>query len=175
METSRALMLGGLIGLGAVCLTALPELLPAAVADDQPMRTLLHSASQLGATPIDPDKLLKWDFKMEPGVSIKPIKESSIRKIGYGHVTVVDVMETDSGVYSTDGLASANIQYPGIIKEPKADAAPAPMLWLWSDGRWASAIAFSASSFVAVTPFKGGKLVVTDGGSCVVRENALYC
>jgi len=128
-------MLGGCIGLGALFLAALPDLLPAAVADDQPMRTLLRSASQLIPSPTDPDTLLKWDFKVDPGVSIEPVSETSIKKIGYGHVTYVDVMETESGVYSTDGLNSPNVTYPGIHKEPKV-AAAAPMMWFWSDGHW---------------------------------------
>lgn len=173
METSRALMLGGFIGLGALFLAALPDLLPAAVADDQPMRTLLRSASQLIPSPIDPDSLLNWDFKVEPGVSIEPVSESSIKKIGYGHTTYVDIMETASGVYSTDGLNSPNIQYPGITKEPKVAAAP--ILWFWSDGHWSSVAAFSAGSTVGASPFEGGKPVAADAGACAVLDNTVYC
>ena len=173
METSRALMLGGFIGLGALFLAALPDLLPAAVADDQPMRTLLRSASQLIPSPIDPDSLLKWDFQVEPGVSMEPVSESSIRKIGYGHITFVDVMETESGVYSTDGLNSPHIQYPGIIKEPKVAAAP--ILWFWSNGHWSSLAAFSAGSSVAVTPPGGDEPIASDSGGCATLDNAVYC
>ena len=175
METSRALMLGGFIGLGAAVLMAVPDLLPPAVADDQPMKTLLKSASELWPSTLDPSKLVKWDYYAQPGISIEPVAESTIRKIGYGRTTFVSVMETDSGAYSSDGLASPNIEYPGIIKEPKA--APSPMLWLWGNGHWASASAYSAGSFVVVTPIDGGKagLVVTDDNLCVVRSNAVYC
>lgn len=173
METTRALMLGGFIGLGAVFLTTLPDMLPAAIADDQPMRTLLRSASQLIPTPIDPDSLLNWDFKVAPGISIEPISETSIRKIGYGRTSYVDVMETESGVYSTDGLGSPHVQYPGIGKEPKP--ATAPMLWFWNDGRWSSIAAFTSGSSAVVTPLTGGSLVTTDAGTCVVLDNAVYC
>jgi hypothetical protein len=175
METSRALMLGGFIGLGAAVLMAVPDLLPPALADDQPMKTLLQSANELWPPAFNPDRLVKWDYYVQPGISIEPITEQTVRKIGYGRSTFVTVMETESGVYSTDGLASPNIQYPGIVKEPKA--APSPMLWLWGDGRWASASAFSAGSFAVTTSIDGGKgkLIVTDDTLCVVRENAVYC
>jgi hypothetical protein len=166
-------MLGGFIGLGALFLAALPDMLPAAVAEDQPMRTVLRSASQLLPSPVDPSSLVNWDFQVEPGVSVEPVSETSIKKIGYGHTSYVDVMETESGVYSTDGLNSPNIQYPGITKEPKVAAAP--ILWLWSDGRWSSVAAFGAGSSVIVTPFKGGRLVTTDSGQCAVFHNAVYC
>lgn len=155
---------------------AVPDMLPPALADDQPMKTLLQSANDLWPSTLDPSKLVKWDYFVQPGVSIEPLAEQTVRKIGYGRSTFVTVMETESGVYSTDGLASPNIQYPGIVKERKAEA-PAPMLWLWGDGRWLSASAYSAGSFTVVTPLDGGKgkLVVTDDTLCVVRENAVYC
>ena len=177
METSRALMLGGCIGLGAAVLMAVPDLLPPALADDQPMQSLLKSASELWPPAFDPSTLVKWDYYAQPGISIEPVAEQTVRKIGYGRSTFVSVMETESGVYSTDGLASANIQYPGIVKEPRATPAAAPMLWLWGDGRWASVGAFSAGSFAVVTPIEGGKgrVVVTDDTLCVVREDAVYC
>ncbi len=176
METSRALMLGGFIGLGAAVLMAVPSLLPPAMADDEPMKTLLKSANDLWPSTLDPSKLVKWDYYTQPGISIEPIAENTIRKIGYGRTTFVSIMETESGVYSSDGLASPNVQYPGIVKEPKA-VAPSPMLWLWGNGKWASASAYSAGSFTVVTPIDGGKgkLVVTDDNLCVVRDNAVYC
>lgn len=175
METSRALMLGGCVGLGAAVLLAVPALLPSAMADE-PAKTLLKSASDLWPSPIDTSKLVKWDYVTEPGISIEPVAESTIRKIAYGKTTFVTVMETDSGVYSSDGLASPNVEYPGIVKQPKAGT-PSPMLWLWGDGKWASANAYTAGSFTVVTPIEGGrgKLVVSDDNLCVVRESAVYC
>lgn len=174
METSRAIALGGVIGLGAVVLMSVPEFLPRAVADEQPMRTLLKSAAELFPPALDPSKLLKWDFTVQPGTSIEPIRESTVRKIAYGKTTFVEVMETASGVYSSDGLASPNVQYPGIVKTPKPG--PLPILWFWGEDRWASAAAFNAGSFTAVTPLEqDGELVVTDEGSCVVHEDSVYC
>lgn len=173
MNATRAIMLGVAIGLGGAALMALPNVLAPAVADEQPAEVLSSTPNQLWPPAFDPDKLVKWDYYVQPGISIEPERESTVRKIGYGVTTMVQVMQTESGIYSTDGLASPNIQYPGIIKERKP--AIAPMLWLWSDGHWASASAFSASSFVSMTPFKGGALVTSDEGQCVVRKDSVYC
>jgi len=173
VETLRAVALGGAIGLGAVVLMSVPEFLPRAVADEQPMRSLLKSAAELFPPAADPSRLLNWDFAVEPGTSVEPIRESTVRKIAYGRTTFVQVMETESGVYSSDGLDSPNVQYPGIVKTPRPGTSP--ILWFWGDNKWASATAFNAGSFIAFTPFEGGQLVVTDEGSCVVQGNSVFC
>jgi hypothetical protein len=54
----------------------------------------------------------------EPSVSMVPESSVEIRKIGYGRTQFVNVVTTSSGTYSTDGLRSPNIKYPGIHVEP---------------------------------------------------------
>lgn len=173
MDATRAVMLGGAIGLGAALLLALPTILPPAIAGEEPARTLLSTPNELWPPAFDPDRLIKWDYYVQPGVSIEPVAESTVRKIAYGHTTFVRVMETESGVYSTDGLASPHIEYPGIIKEPKREANR--FLWSWEHGRWVASAPFSAGSFVSVTPFEGGALVVTEDGNCAVLGRSVYC
>jgi hypothetical protein len=53
-----------------------------------------------------------------PDVSLTPESASTVRKIGYGRTHFVEVATTATGTYSTDGLASPNVRYPGIFKEP---------------------------------------------------------
>ncbi|WMT87893.1 hypothetical protein NO932_04615 [Pelagibacterium sp. 26DY04] len=47
-------------------------------------------------------------------VSLEPISTAVVRKVGYGHVTEVNIATTSTGTYSSDGLASPHVLYPGI-------------------------------------------------------------
>lgn len=173
MDATRAIMLGGIVGLGAAVLLALPDILPAAMAEEEPMHTLLSTPNEVWPPAFDPDKLMKWSYYVQPGVSIEPIKETVVRKIAYGRTTFINVMETSTGVYSTDGLASSHIQYPGIIKEAKPS--PYAGLWYWSGRRWVSTAPVSAGSFVSIIPFDGGSLLTTEDGNCVALKSGVYC
>lgn len=173
MDATRTIMLGGAIGLGAAFLLLLPEVLPRAVADEEPMRTLLSSPSEIWPPAFDPDRLARWSYYVQPGISVEPVKETVVRKIGYGRSSFVNVMETTSGVYSSDGLASPHIQYPGIVKQPKPSEDAG--IWLWHDRHWVAAAPLSAGSFVSIIPFDGGSLVTNDNGNCVVLKTSVYC
>jgi hypothetical protein len=173
MDATRTIMLGGAIGFGAVVLLALPSVLPRAVAEEQPMKTLLSTPSEIWPPAFDPDLLMRWSYYVQPGVSVEPIRETVVRKIGYGRTSFVNVMETASGVYSTDGLASPHIQYPGIIKEQKPS--PAAGLWYWSGRQWVAAATAGADSFVAIIPLDGGSPPAAEDGNCVAVRNSLYC
>lgn len=170
MDATKTIMLVGAIGLGASLLLSLPNVLPRAVAEEEPMRTLLSTPGEIWPPAFDPDRLMRWDYYVQPGVSVEPIRETVVRKIGYGHSTFVNVMETASGVYSTDGLASPHIQYPGIIKElkPSRDAG----LWYWSGHEWVASAPVGADSFVLIMPLDR---LPTEDGNCVAVEDSLYC
>jgi hypothetical protein len=173
MDATRSIMLLGAIGLGAAVLLSLPEIMPRAVAEEEPMRTLFRTPNEVWPPAFDPDKLMRWSYYVQPGVSIEPIKETVVRKIAYGRTTFVNVMETASGVYSTDGLASPHIQYPGIIKEPKPSADAG--VWYWSGRKWVASAPFTAGSFVSIIPFAGGSLLTTEDGNCVALGKSVYC
>ncbi|HTJ56109.1 MAG TPA: hypothetical protein VL418_00910 [Devosiaceae bacterium] len=53
----------------------------------------------------------------ESNVSLEPESDTVIRKIGYGQTNFVHIITTPSGTYSSDGLFSPNIRYPGIHVE----------------------------------------------------------
>ncbi len=159
-------------GAVAVLLLALPKFLPPAIANEEPARTLLSTADELFPPRIDPDKLLKWDFTVDPGVSTEPLREHVVRKIAHGRTSFVRIVETATGVYSSDGMTSPHIQYPGIVKERRRELAG---LAYWTGKGWRLALPFTAGSFVTVTPLDGGDLVVTNGGTCVVTGNSLRC
>src|SRR5690242_8356835 len=115
--SARVIMWSGIAGTVGALLLALPQMLPPAIADEQPMKTLLSSANELFAPAVDPDELVRWDFTVDPSVSTEPIRQSTVKKIAYGHATTVHVVETSTGVYSSDALTDPHIQYPGITKE----------------------------------------------------------
>ena len=41
----------------------------------------------------------------------------TVRKIGYGQTSIVNIITTSSGVYSSDALTSPHVLYPGIHVE----------------------------------------------------------
>jgi len=172
MDATKTIMLGGAIGLGAALLLSLPDILPRAVAQEEPMRTLLRTPREVWPPAFDPDMLMRWNYYVQPGVSVEPIRETVVRKIGYGRTTFVNVMETTSGVYSTDGLASPHIQYPGIVKEMKPSLKAG--LWFWSGRQWVASAPDGAGSFVSIIPFDGSQGTTGDG-NCVAVEDSLYC
>ena len=172
MDATKTIMLGGAIGLGAALLLSLPNVLPRAVAEEEPMRTLFSSPREIWPPAFDPDLLMRWNYYVQPGVSVEPIRETVVRKIGYGRTTFVNVMETASGVYSTDGLASPHIQYPGIVKEMKPS--PKAGLWFWSGGQWVASTSVGADSFVSIIPFDGSQAPTGDG-NCIAVEDSFYC
>jgi hypothetical protein len=147
-------------------------MLPPALANEQPTKTLLSSASEIFPPPFDPSSLVKWTYELEPSVSTEVVKESTIKKIGYGNTEIVHVLQTPSGTYSTDALQSPHVEYPGVIKKRTHDQLG---LAFWHNGRWIMQKAMTAGSFVTITKFDGGSLIVTDDGMCVTRKDGYIC
>jgi hypothetical protein len=167
-------MAGGAIAALLVGLLVFPSLLPPAIADEEPAKALLSSMDELLPPRFDPDSLAKYDFTVEPGVSEAVIDTRTVRKIGYGRTQFVEIVTTPSGVYSSDGLASPYIRYPGIHKQWKG--IPHGRLALWTKGKgWTAYNEVSAGSFVSISAFEGGELLTTEDGSCVLFDRAAYC
>lgn len=55
-----------------------------------------------------------YQIAYSPSVSLEPISATSVRKVGYGRVSEVNIAITSSGTYSSDGLVSPHVLYPGI-------------------------------------------------------------
>lgn len=56
----------------------------------------------------------QYEIAYDANVSLEPITSSVVRKVGYGRVREVNIAQTSSGTYSSDGLVSPHVQYPGI-------------------------------------------------------------
>jgi hypothetical protein len=165
---------GSIVGLLAAGMLALPSLLPAALADEEPAKSALSSKDELWPPRFDTSKLVKFDFDIEPSVVTDVVSTQTVRKIGFGKTEFVEVITTPSGTYSTDGLTSSHIRYPGIHKELKRTSPGHIAFWSGSTG-WVAFKAIDAGSFVSITPFAGGQLVTSDAGNCVFVGKSAYC
>ena len=150
-QTRRAFLTGGLAGFLMAGTLALPSILPPAIADEEPVRTLLRTAEQIFPEPLNEDTFAKPEWTVEPWVSTDVISQTSVRKIGYGRTTFVTISKTATGTYSSDGLQSPYIRYPGIVRNSEP------------------------GSFLTIVPFKGGKAYIGSGGACVRVKYGIYC
>ena len=103
-------------------LLATPAIFPQAFADE-PQSHLLDTAKDLLPAPVfDPKSLRKFDVDInDKQVSTEVTHRDVVTKIGFGQRTVVSIITTPSGTYSSDGLVSPYVRYPGIDVTPKAD------------------------------------------------------
>jgi hypothetical protein len=110
----RTIALTGLAGAVVASLFAVPAFLPAAMAQEEPARTLLSSKETLFPLPLDPNIFAKYDVVFDDSVSTEVIRQQSVTKIGFGKVTNVTIVTTPSGTYSSDAITSPYVKYPGI-------------------------------------------------------------
>jgi hypothetical protein len=103
---------GGLAAIIAGALVA-PSLFPAAFAAE-PQKHLLDAASEFFPKPFDPSTLRKFDISVDDSVSTKVQRSDTVQKIGFGKRTIVSIVTTPSGTYSSDAIASPYVRYPGI-------------------------------------------------------------
>lgn len=171
------------LGLGVSGALALPSFLPvaSAVADEQPMKSLLRSTTQLFPKQLDGSVFVKPDWTVEPWVSTEATDTQTVRKISFGRTTFVTVATTRTGVYSSDAIGSPHIRYPGINGDiadatVTSDAAPVGLIGTWDGDRWAVQKSLTAGSFVTVVPFGGGQALIDENTACAFMANgSVYC
>jgi hypothetical protein len=99
---------------------------------------------------IDPSRLVKFEERdyvvdYEDWVATDPLSTTQVKKIEAGKVSYVTITTTATGTYSTDGMFSNHIQYPGISVAP---AGPATNFFhYWSNGLWTGFSTGNAGSF----------------------------
>lgn len=137
---------GGLIGLVVAGSLALTNVLPPAVADEEPFRTLLSTGEE-----ILPDEPLPAFFKphwtIEPSVNTDIVKRRTIRKIGYGRTEFVEIVTTPTGTYSSDAITSPYVRYPGI-HDTRPDRGG--LFAFWNGSGWTHFEADGANSIVVI-------------------------
>lgn len=78
-----------------------------------------YADGQFGSGPAPLSTLVKfgdreYELTTADWVSLDPISSSTVRKIGYGRITEVSIATTSTGTYSSDGMVSPHVRYPGI-------------------------------------------------------------
>lgn len=141
---TRQMLLG--MTLGATSAMALAAIGPGVVLD--------AFADEMPAG-FDTSKLVKFDGRdyevdYADWVSTDPISSATIKKIEGGRVTYVSVTTTATGTYSTDGLTSRHVLYPGIdVTEVAPGAGNA--ISFWTNGHWYDFTSFAGNSFLRFT------------------------
>jgi hypothetical protein len=142
----RPILAAGLIGLAVAGSFAVTSMLPAALADDEPWRTVLSTEEEL--LPDDPlPAFFKPRWTIEPSVNTDVVKQQTVRKIGYGRTEFVDIVTTPTGTYSSDALASPYVRYPGI-HDTETEAGG--VFAIWDGSEWTSLDAGGARSFAVI-------------------------
>ena len=151
LDKHRTIATGGLIGLLVAGTLALPGLLPPAMADDEPARTMLKTGDELLPDKLTAEMFVKPDWTFEPWVSQEPLSQTTVKKIGYGKTTVVSIVTTSTGTYSSDAMSSPHVLYPGISRTTPA------------------------RSFEIIVPNRHGYVTIDPEGACVELAWAVYC
>ncbi|RDE10580.1 hypothetical protein [Pelagibacterium lacus] len=81
--------------------------------------SMAHADAILTTSPPPLSTLVKFDDRQyeisySQDVSLEPTQSAAVRKIGFGAVSMVNIATTATGTYSSDGLTSPHIRYPGI-------------------------------------------------------------
>lgn len=139
---TRQMLMG--MALGATCATLIAAIGPGQV---------VSAFADEAVAGFDTDNLVKFDDReyridYEPWVATTPITSSRVKKIEGGRVTYVDIATTETGTYSTDGLTSPHVQYPGIDVTPVET--PAFYFSQWSNGQWIRFASRAGKSFVSI-------------------------
>jgi hypothetical protein len=160
---SREILMG--MAIGAVCGLAVAAIGPGIVVD--------VVADELPPG-FDTDNLVKIDDRLytmdyEPWVATDPLSTATVKKIEGGEVSYVQVTTTNTGTYSTDGLTSRHVQYPGIEVEevwPRRAG-----FFYWSGRNWTHFSTYTGNSYVSVHTNKRRNTSFT----CVATSNVYVC
>jgi len=141
---TRQMLMG--MTLGAVCATAIAAIGPGYVVD--------AFADEMPAG-FDTDKLVKFDdrtYEVEYAdwVSTDPLSSITVKKIEAGRVSHVSITTTATGTYSTDGLTSKHVLYPGI-DVTSVGRGTGTYVRFWTNGDWYSFRSRAGNSFIRLS------------------------
>ena len=163
--------LGGLIGLAVSVVLVSPGIMAGVSADEHPLTILTENKQQLIDRFDGNAEFFKPNWTVEDSVSTDILSTETVRKIEAGRTSFVTVATTATGVYSSDGLSSRHVRYPGIHAENRQGG----LLAILTGGGWAYISPVDAGSFLQVVPTAHGGTVVTNGGACHFVTGSIYC
>lgn len=121
-HTLRIVAIGGVIGTLFAGTLAAPQFMRA-MADEHvgAIETAAATVDELfGPGTVDSKAFVKYDIVIDDTVSTEIKSTRIVKKIGHGRTSMVEIVTTPSGTYSTDGLLSPHVRYPGIEVESKS-------------------------------------------------------
>ena len=126
---------------GILALTILAPQQIAAIAEE-PVEMALATIDKLFPAPVDPRLFRHYEFTIDESVSTDVQRTQVVKKIGHGITSRVTIVTTPSGTYSTDGMLSPYVRYPGIEKRLRTWPDD---FYLADGGRWMS---YADGSFI---------------------------
>lgn len=137
---------------------------------------LVLSLAAVRADGFDPSKLLILDedngVRYEDWVSTDPLDTQVIKKIEGGRVSYVTIKRTATGTYSSDGIESPHVQYPGVI-EPE-NPRNRFSFSSWNNGSWTRLKTYSGNSYVSISTYKTRR-GETRTSTCISTASYWYC
>ena len=137
---------------------------------------LVLSLAAVQADGFDPSKLLILDedngVQYEDWVSTDPLDTQVIKKIEGGRVSYVTIKRTATGTYSSDGIDSPHVQYPGVVEpdNPRNRFSFSS----WNNGSWTRLNTYSGNSYVSVSTYKTRR-GETRTSTCISTASYWYC
>jgi hypothetical protein len=157
-STLKALGLIASVGVAGLIALSIPPVL----AGEDLTEIYGPTLNQLLPNTFDPDSLLIIDddeayrMQVEPSISTDVLSNTTIRKIEGGRTRFVTIATTSTGTYSSDGLTSPHIRYPGVHVEQLGSVA-----WIWSDdGGWTALPLLNDSSVTVFTQTSNGFTII---------------
>lgn len=131
-----------------------PTMFPAAFASE-PQSKLLDKGKDLFPLPFDTKRLRKFDILIDDSMVSTEVQHTEIvKKIGFGKRSIVTIVTTPTGTYSSDAITDPHVRYPGIDLIPRA----------WSDlfhdhawtqwGHWTS-VSYGSFTYLRYVGFPG--------------------
>ncbi|KRB01463.1 hypothetical protein ASD83_08160 [Devosia sp. Root685] len=134
------------------------------------------SLASVRADGFDPSKLLILGddngVRYEDWVSTDPLDTQVVKKIEGGRVSYVTIKRTSTGTYSSDGIESPHVQYPGVIEpdNPRNSFSFSS----WNNGQWTRLKTYSGNSYVSISTYKTHR-GETRTSTCISTASYWYC
>ena len=122
---------------------------------EEPVKAAAATLDKLFPNLIDPKLFKRYDITFDDSVSGDVVSTRHVKKIAGGRTVDVTITTTPSGTYSTDGLLSPHVKYPGVEKKLKPWAGPSSSYW-YRSSRSASGSSWSMYSHGSFTYFSYG-------------------
>jgi hypothetical protein len=137
---------------------------------------MVLGAGSAQADGINPDNLVRFGdaqgVRYEDWVSTDPLETHTVKKIEAGKVSYVTITRTATGTYSTDGISSPNVQYPGVIEpsNPRNQFSFSS----WNNGQWTRLDTYSGNSYVSISTDRTRR-GETRTSTCISTASYWYC